>query len=294
MKTKETANYKAIRDGALGYCALPRGLFEVNGAEAPKFLNGLVTNDVEKMEAGEEFMAAIPTGKGRIFAIVRIRRSEDCFYIETEAATREKVYEKLNMFTYAGEFTINDLSDEFEFFRIYGVLESTPSGTIKFANDVFVSLKESSAFRELIGGAIEIDTVLYDVLRIEDGEPIYGIDMNEEIVVPEINIDGLISYEKGCYIGQEVIARIHFRGRVAKEFRKIELKGFSDFGVLESNLDKNENEIIAEDGKIGGFVTSLIQQPGSEKVFALGYVRSRYLDDVPVLKFHDALVKLRA
>src|SRR2546428_12226658 len=66
-------------------------------------------------------------------------------------------------------------------------------------------------------GCLPISGELYEVLRIENGIPLYGVDMDETTIVPELGLDGLVSYNKGCYIGQEIIARIHFRGHIAKK-----------------------------------------------------------------------------
>src|SRR5206468_6819165 len=66
-------------------------------------------------------------------------------------------------------------------------------------------------------GCVVISDELYETLRIEAGIPKYGADMDDTTIVPELGLDGLISYNKGCYIGQEIIARIHFRGHVAKQ-----------------------------------------------------------------------------
>ena len=73
--------------------------------------------------------------------------------------------------------------------------------------------------------AVAIDDETYETLRIESGIPKYGVDMDETTIVPELGLDGLISYNKGCYIGQEIIARIHFRGHVAKRLTGLALDG---------------------------------------------------------------------
>ncbi len=71
--------------------------------------------------------------------------------------------------------------------------------------------------------AVEISDEIYEILRIENGVPRYGVDMDETTIVPELGLEGLISYNKGCYIGQEIIARIYFRGHVAKQLRGLVL-----------------------------------------------------------------------
>ncbi|MCB1025524.1 MAG: aminomethyl transferase family protein, partial [Acidobacteria bacterium] len=102
-----------------------------------------------------------------------------------------------------------DLSGEYQFFSTFGELETelVDEDTILFQNDLFVANSAVGEFQRSFGDAIEICDEVYEVLRIEKGIPKYGVDMDEETVVPEVNLEDMISYQKGCYIGQEVIAR---------------------------------------------------------------------------------------
>ena len=95
--------------------------------------------------------------------------------------------------------------------------------------------------------------------------------MGEETVVPEIGLEDLISYNKGCYIGQEVIARIHFRGKVAKELRGLIFED-ADAAVAEGG------ELLASDGRNAGSVRSVVFSPGLGKPIALAFVRNNYLE----------------
>src|SRR5690606_33913348 len=88
-----------------------------------------------------------------------------------------------------------------------------------FSVDHFVEADIAGAFHsDLVeAGASVIDAETYETIRVENGVPKYGVDMDDTTIVPELGIDELISYTKGCYIGQEIIARIHFRGHIAKQ-----------------------------------------------------------------------------
>src|SRR5206468_1491697 len=92
----------------------------------------------------------------------------------------------------------------------------------------FVPNDHADKFRSFLtdeNGCVAISDELYETLRIEAGIPRYGVDMDETTIVPELGLDDLISYTKGCYIGQEIIARIHFRGHVAKMLTGLKLDG---------------------------------------------------------------------
>ena len=143
--------------------------------------------------------------------------------MKTEAATREKVFQNLFRFTFAGDFFVEDLSETYSFFRIYNAPGIAVNDSIIFqtapTTDVFVPTANADKFIGDLNdaGAIEISENLAEVLCVETGTPIYGIDMDETTIVPEIGFADSISYQKGCYIGQEIIARIHFRGHIAKQ-----------------------------------------------------------------------------
>src|SRR5215203_1374072 len=111
-------NYEIIRDGGIGFYQQKRGLIKVSGKEAVQFLNGLITNDVAKIEDGAQMSAAFPNIQGRLLALVRIQRRADKFLFETEEATREKVFQNLFRFTFAGDFFVEDLSENYDYFEV--------------------------------------------------------------------------------------------------------------------------------------------------------------------------------
>jgi folate-binding protein YgfZ len=139
----------------------------------------------------------------------------------------------------------------------------------------------------LANGTVEINGDLYEVLRIENGIPKYGIDMDETTIVPELGIEGLISYNKGCYIGQEIIARIYFRGHVAKQLTGIVL---SVPGAIATELSSGSvpravatgalpADLTTTEGKNAGRITSNTFSPALNKTIALAYVRYDYLSE---------------
>ena len=112
--------YNHIRSGGAGFCEQKRALIAVWGKEAVQFLNGMITNDVAKLEDGSQMLAAFPNAQGRLLALVRVVRQGDKFLFETEEATHEKLYTNLFRFTFAGDFFVEDLSAGFSYFEIFG------------------------------------------------------------------------------------------------------------------------------------------------------------------------------
>jgi folate-binding protein YgfZ len=279
MNNELLEKYNHIRNGGTGFYQQKRGLFAVWGKESVQFLNGLITNDVAKLEDGNTMLAAFPNAQGRLLAVVRVKRDGDKFLFETEEATREKIFNSLFRFTFAGEFYVEDLSENYKFFQVIGQ-RSKVEGHIDFGNSFFISNDVKIDSSEVV----EISDELYEVLRIEEGIPLYGKDMDETTIVPELGLDGLISYHKGCYIGQEIIARIYFRGHVAKQLRGL---------VLSEELGVESRELKTVDGKNAGKITSVCYSPNLEKHIALGFVRYDYLADGTELKIGEttAIVK---
>src|SRR5215210_3420229 len=111
-------DYRTIRAGGVGFREQSRGLIEVAGKEAVQFLNGLITNDVARLEDGAQMSAAFPNAQGRLLAFVRVWRQGDKFVFETAGTTREKVFQNLYRFTFAGDFFVEDLSGNYEYFEI--------------------------------------------------------------------------------------------------------------------------------------------------------------------------------
>jgi tRNA-modifying protein YgfZ len=276
----DTHAYNHIRSGGTGFIETPRGLIAVWGKEAIPFLDGMITNDMKTLADEAQMLAAFPNAQGRLLAVVRVLRQGDRFLIETEDATREKVYNNLFRFTYAGDFFVEDLSEQYRHFEIFGPKSEPPAlaGGMKFSSDRtlghFVLSDTVDGFRGslLSDGIVEISADLYETLRIESGIPKYGIDMDENTIVPELGPEGMVSYTKGCYIGQEIIARIHFRGHVAKQLTGL----VSEPGAIATGFLSGV-ELTTTEGKNAGRITSVTYSPKLEMTIALAYVRYDYL-----------------
>jgi tRNA-modifying protein YgfZ len=286
----DTEVYNQIRSGSAGFYEQARGLIAVSGKEAVQFLDGLITNDMKTLEDGGQMLAAFPNAQGRLIAVVRILRQGEQFLFETEEATREKLYQNLFRFTFAGEFFVEDLSDQFQYFEVFGpagdvyhpeVADMFPGAFAFHANhgaSYFIPVDQAERVRDLLineNDCVVIDDDLYETLRIESGIPKFGVDMDETTIVPELGLDEMISYNKGCYVGQEIIARIYFRGHVAKQLTGLVF----DLSTQAETwpLGSVPAELTSNDGKNAGRVTSVIFSPKLEKVVAFGFVRYDYL-----------------
>jgi folate-binding protein YgfZ len=302
------AEYAAVREGGAGLIDLStRGRLHVSGAEAVQFLNGLITNDMKTLAPGRWMPAAFPNVQGRLLSSVRVINRDNSFLIDTEAVTYEQVRKLLERYTLAGDFHVADLSSETLMLSVQGAravevagallgqdnvrLERGGVAVLKWGEqdltvvrathtgedglDLFVSARAAESLWDALvaSGARPVGHDALEMLRIEAGQPRYNIDMNETNVVLETGMDEAVSFTKGCYIGQEIIARIHWRGHVAKRLAGL---SFDDEGDAGTDVPR-EAKVRTEDGKEIGRVTSAIRSPRLNRIIALGYLKYDYL-----------------
>lgn len=299
------AEYSAVRDGGCGLIDLSsRGRIVVSGSEAVQFLNGLITNEVKTLATNSWMPAVFPNVQGRLLASVRVLHRTDGFLIDTESATHETVLQLLERFTLAGDFRITDVTEETAQISVQGarapeivgaalgqeaarvereraVVAKLPGGgdvtvmrathTAENGFDLFCGVDDSEALWEgmLAAGARPIGLDALEILRIEAGVPRYGIDMDQTTVVTETNLDDAVSFTKGCYVGQEIIARIKYRGHVAKKLTGLVLDGRAAIDAGAKIRSTDEKEI--------GRITSSTFSPRRGRTIALGYVKYDYL-----------------
>src|SRR5258707_8663188 len=301
----KTPGYEAVRDGGAALIDLSaRGRILISGSEAVMFLNGLITNDMKTLEPNSWMPAVFPNVQGRLLAAVRVIHRDDGFLIDTENATRDTVVKLLERFTLAGDFRLADLTQDTAQLSIQGAHAPETMAAIfgeTFANlsrdavasvdrqgkqvtiirathtaedgfDLFVDATEAETLRDsfIKAGVQPIGDDTVETLRLEAGIARYGVDMDETNVVTETNLDDAVSFTKGCYIGQEIIARIKYRGHVAKKLAGLILEGE---GSVESGA-----KIFSADDKEIGRVTSAGFSPRLARTIALGYVKYDYLE----------------
>jgi folate-binding protein YgfZ len=217
----------------------PRAYVGVSGPDAADYLQRMVSNDVEALAVGEACDALLLTPKARIIAPLRVlRRGDDDFLLLTEPELGERVAAELTRMRFAANCEI--ASELHESWLVLGgeeVLDTRPEGEEASDEDA-------------------------ERARIEAGTPRWGAELDETILPAEAGLDKThISFTKGCYPGQEPIARVHYRGHVNRRLR-----------VLEVEAARPGDEIAYDDKNVGR-VTSAV--PG----LALGYVRSQVPDD---------------
>ncbi|MFL6216710.1 MAG: aminomethyltransferase family protein [Blastocatellia bacterium] len=299
------------------------GVVRVSGKEAAQFLNGLVTNDVKGLQNGQGMRAAFLTGHGKVRALCRILKRQDCYLIINDSKTHEKIFKYIFPFSYAGDFHVEDVSSQFRALSIQG-----PQAAAVFKEISFEPLPEVAEYHwaeTLIGGhsvlvvrtshtgevgfdVLVSESGLNDVwdfilmkgafhrlapiglealnsLRIEAGIPIYGVDVDESNMMLELGLQDAVSFTKGCYTGQEAVAMATYRGHISKRLSGLLIEG-EQIPEAGSKVVKGEKEI--------GLVTSAIRSISLNTVIALAYVKYGFFDSGNEIQIHHAGKILKA
>jgi len=296
------AEHAALRESAGVLDLSFRSRICLTGADRARFLHGQVTNDVNRLRAGEGCYAAITTAKGKMESDLNIYALQDELLLDFEPGLTQKISQRLEKFIVSDDVQVVDVAPLYgllsvqgpkaaEAINALGIFPELPAkefqsvkvsdamlGEIYLMNqsrgfDLFVPTdslgtvadKLIAAAKSLGGRACGWDAL--EIARIEAGLPRFGADMDESNIPLECGIESrAVSYQKGCYIGQEVINRIHSIGHVNKELRGLRLA--DELKSLPAKGDK-----LFHDGKEAGYVTSAVKSPALNANIALGYVR---------------------
>jgi folate-binding protein YgfZ len=213
----------------------------------------MLSNEVEALEPGASCEALLLSPKGRVIATVTVwRRVDDDFLLLTEPELGERLRSELARYRFAAKATI-DLE---EHVSSLVVGEGAPVGAIPNRDYGLPAYEAIDA--EPPAGAEPIGAEELELLRIRAATPRMGIEIDDRVLPAEAGLtDRAVSFTKGCYPGQEPVARLHYRGHVNRRLRVLDVEGEVEYGAE-----------ITYDDKVVGRVTSAAQG------HALAYVRT--------------------
>ena len=248
---------------ALRVARRPRDFIAVRGPDAATYLQAMVSNDVEALGPGEACEALFLTPKARVIApMIVLRRSADDFLRLTEPGLGERLRTGLMRMRFAAKCEIT--TEEHDSAVVFGDGEGIPT-----ADYGAPAVEVLDADLEPTVGDEELE-----LLRIRAGTPRFGREIDDRVLPAEAGLDvRAVNFEKGCYPGQEPIARQHYRGRINRSLRVLALEG--------EKLPQYDAE-LTYGSKAVGRVTSVALD--GERIIALAYVRV----EVP----HDAALDL--
>ena len=218
-----------------------RAVLQLDGAEAAEFLQGQVSNDVESLEPGSGCYAVLLDHKGKLRADMRVLAlAPDRLLVDADAAGRAVLAHTFTTYSLGRDVRITDLTDERTVLSLIGPrsrerLDAAPAETehasVEGAHglyvstdlgvDVIVDAARLDAAREL-APAVSDDAA--EGVRIESGRPRLGMDMGSNTIPQEAGLnDRAVSFTKGCYVGQETVARLYYRGKPNRHLRGLEL-----------------------------------------------------------------------
>lgn len=244
--------YRALREGAGCLRRDGRGIVVVQGSEAADYLQGQLTQDVEALAPGGGAYAALLDRKGRMQGDMRVLRLDpQAFGLDVEALAVPAVLRHLGMYKVGRDAEVEDLTADRALISVIGPAAESVTGAPPLreehahaeveiagvacravATDTGIDLicDDSGVERVLdalrAGGAETVSEEAAEIVRVEAGRPRFGREMSGETIPQEAGInDRAVSFTKGCYIGQETVARLHYKGKPNRHLRGLRLRG---------------------------------------------------------------------
>jgi folate-binding protein YgfZ len=255
-----------------------RAKLRVTGADRIRFLNGQTTNDVRKAgpEATQE--SCVLNAKGHLDAHIFLSATPNDIWIDADQELREPLQTRLERYVIADDVMIEDVTDQFALFHVLADSEPKISGA-KFCFrswrlgidgwDLWVEVARAEAVKSTFAADDRaMDESEWEVLRIENGIPRWGRELTPEIIPPEANLQmRAIDYEKGCYIGQEVISRMKMSGQTRQR-----LSGLTSEIALVPGME------VRAGTKVVGRVTSAVFSQRMNSHIALAMIKRGYTE----------------
>ena len=295
MSTMTNEHVKTLREGAGARLAPELLTLRVRGPDRVRYLDGMLSNHVAKLAPGEVMRAVKATPKGKVEGVLRVRATEDTIFLDLLEVVAERVAGAMVKLLIMDDATLEDATPGRDVVQVFGPkavealaaigvdVAASSTMTSKVIGDrtvvrddrfgvpgfdVFVPVGEGARLLESLtrSGVVGIDDATLDVLRIEAGVPLDGQDIDDDTIPLEAGLDEALCFTKGCYVGQETIARAHNLGGVKHRLVGLE--------VLGDGAPPVGAVLVAEGAdKDAGEITSVAYSPTLDRILALGYVR---------------------
>src|SRR6267378_3854431 len=273
----ETPNKSSQSEQGIFLDLSGRSKFRIIGTDRLRFLNGQITNDLRKASETSAIEACILNAKGKTDAHIYISASGDSFLVDAAADLREALKVRLERYVIADDVQIEDVTDQFSLFHVLSqqspALERGRIVSVRRFGEPGWDIWSDAAqhhvsLQELSSRLALCDSDAAEVMRIEQGIPRWGRELTNEIIPIEANLEQrAIDYQKGCYIGQEVISRIKMSGQTNK--RLCGLISLDDVALQ----PRAKLTAPSTSGKEVGWITSATLSDRLGKQIALGYVK---------------------
>jgi len=268
-----TSDYQRLRESAGLVDRSDRGKLLLTGAEAAEYLQGQVTNDVEALAPGEGCYAALLTHKGKVVADMRILRETESLLLDTEAHALPALRRNVEMYSIGRDVQVTDQTANRAILSLVGpaaraALDAEPPAAehawvegehgLYVATDLGVDVICPAGAAEAVKDALGIEPVdlgAAECVRVESGRPRHGLDFDAATIPQEAGLnERAVSFTKGCYVGQETVARLHYRGKPNRHLRGLKL---SEPGQTGDPVTFGDREV----GRLGSTAVSPVHGP---------------------------------
>jgi folate-binding protein YgfZ len=293
--------YRAVRDAAGLIDRSAVGKAEVEGRDRATFLQGMLSNDVKALAPGQGCPAAFLDAHGKVMALLHVYALADRIVLELPPGLTHKTLLLLDKYLISEKASFEPVNEAWAVQSVQGpgapallaavvgqalalpphahveaTIAGAPARVIQRSEFgalpgyfVWCAPAQTDAIRAalLAAGAAAVDHDVAEILRVEAGVLSYGQDVDESVLLPETGLEQLVSYTKGCYIGQELVARVKYRGHVNRALTGLRLEG--------ERVPVPGAPVQAGD-RVVGRVTSAVRSLGLGVPIALGYVRREH------------------
>jgi tRNA-modifying protein YgfZ len=303
------AQYRQLREECGVLDRSSRGKLLVTGSEAAEYLQGQLTNDIEALEPGEGCYAALLDRKGHMQADMRVLVVDgEKIWIDTEPEAIAAARRHLEMYKIGRDADVHDAGDERAVVSLIGPRSVELAGSAplpeyrheEIAIDgidcpavgtaLGIDLIPGAEDRERLiaalaaAGAPAVDPAAAEIVRIESGVPRFGSEMDTATMPAEAGIvAAAVNFEKGCYIGQETVARLHYKGKPNRHLRGLRLSAPASPGATLSLGEKEVGKlggscVSPAHGAIGLAIVRREAEPGAELLVGEDGVTARVVD----------------
>jgi len=273
------ADYRTITEACGLLDRSERGKLALTGSDARSFLQGQVTNDVEALPAGRGCYAAFLTPKGKMLGDLRILATDDELLLDTERVALQGLFNMIRRFSIGYDVELHKRTLERGLLSLVGSGAATVSGagdlpdeehahalvTVPGSDvtarairtdvgiDLLCDAADVEALRATLeeAGAPAVVEGAVECLRVERGRPRFGIDLDDSVIPQEAGLnERAVSFTKGCYVGQETVARLYYRGKPNRQLRGLRLSAPASTG-----------DELSFDGRVVGRLASVAVSP---------------------------------
>ena len=282
--------YNALRQAAAWLDLSSRGRLRVGGEDRARLLNAMTTNQVQTLRPGQGCYVFFLNAQGRILGDANLFCFEDHLLLDTEPETRQKLFEHLDRYIIADDVTVEDVTETTAAISVEGPQAETVVASLKMGVPeaayswesrgpwrvarvsatgskgfcIFLLAEEKASLLARLAGIPEATAEDARTVRIEHGRPRYGEEITERYLVQETGQLHAVNFNKGCYLGQEIVERVRSRAQIHRLLQRIEIDT-REVPAARTKLTVGASE-AAE-------IASAVYSPALGKVVAMAYVR---------------------